>query len=40
MHECAKCKKLIKPASLAVNVAGEPHHPTCLSCIVCGCVDL
>ena len=35
MHQCVKCKSLIKPASLAVFIKGEPHHPQCLSCKVC-----
>jgi LIM domain-containing protein 2 len=35
MHVCVKCKKLIKPASLAVFCAEEPHHPQCLACLIC-----
>jgi hypothetical protein len=36
MSICVKCNRSIKPASLAVNVAGENFHPTCLSCATCG----
>jgi hypothetical protein len=36
MSICIKCNRSIKPASLAVNVAGESFHPTCLSCATCG----
>lgn len=35
MPLCLRCEKSIKPASLAVTVGGEPHHPTCIYCDVC-----
>ena len=35
MSLCYRCQKSIKPASLAVTVGGEPHHPTCIYCDIC-----
>jgi LIM domain-containing protein 2 len=35
MYTCFKCKKLIKPVSLAATVAGESFHPHCISCFSC-----
>lgn len=35
MTKCKKCNDSIKPAMIAVTVAGKEYHPACVSCCRC-----